>query len=73
MNADMLGEELPLCIQRIAREVRGRGVLGARQIEEKVESAGFLVFLRGRNTVEPLEETRQGGACGGGAGGGWKR
>ena len=35
-----------------------------------MESAGFLVFLRGRDTVEPLEETRQGGACGGGAGGG---
>ena len=70
MGVNMLGEEFPLRVQGIAGEVRGWGVSGAGRIEKKVESARFLVFLRRRNTVKPLEEARQGGAFGGG---GWRQ
>ena len=65
MSVDMLGEEFPLCVQGIAGEVRRSGVLGTGQIEEKVKSAGFLILLRMRNTVEPLQEARQGGTFSG--------
>ena len=34
-----------------------------------MKSAGFLVFLRRRNPVKPLEEVQQGGTFGGGVGG----
>ena len=61
---------IPIVRTRNRGEVRGWGVFGAGHIEEKVKSAGFLVLLRRRNTVKPLEEARQGGTFGGGGVGG---
>ena len=45
MSVNVFGEKPPLCVSRIARKVRGWGILGAGQIEKKIKSAGLLAFL----------------------------
>ena len=47
----------------------GVGCPAAGQIEEQMKSAGLFVFLRWRDSVKPLTETRKGCVLGRGVGG----